>query len=803
MAVVVADLVAKLRVDNSELQTGVQAATQQLKGVQQQAELTQRALEIMAAAAARTGGGSAAGWMDIYQRSGAQPTQAALAQATLEAQKTTAAHQESAKAAEKTGAAVQQAVVHTRTAAVAAEEVSKGWNASESSIVRFASALVGVNLGISLIAGAGRMLHGIIMDTATAQIVWEQSLMRTSALYGSLGGSVVAVSQAQAQAPGMEGGQQEFLSANLNARYLGSRFGVSQASIYGLTSAAGRVSSAFGYDAAAREDLQARMLAFTEVGGSGLRNITGTEGDPLSIARRLGGVSGGQLAALTPGQLREAQAQIATLDANQTALRGAADVRGLVQIQAEKEKMLSQAQDALQNSIEGIRPAGMALGPAGAPERRMLPSLLPSGTPAMGGGFTLEAPSVLTNAVREAQKAFDDAKQAVIGTTTALAENKAALEKMGITYGTATFRLLGFTGNPEDPRSIARGDIASQAQQAVADRARSALATFAMPAAEIAALATNDAWQQAKQNFVAQQAQQQQDNGIKEWLQGQGPGGAAAIADAERRVRANDALRAANTANDLAGLLVAEKQSDIEAISLQYRERALNVEKETIGLRRTETQISLDNLKTTETLIQAQQRALPSGIALANLGYEQQLNVAVAMQKQAGIIRGEDVSGLPSWDELITRGQTLTLDQAKMTPAALRAQHEVDVAGYAATAGGLAAGAAQIPLTRASLNLGLAQYADDPARLAAELGLTGAQGTALSTGVAVRASTVNLSNASLTVNVSGTVRLADDAIKAAAQAAYDQVEQALRDGIVESDQGAPPVSPDLVGARHQ
>jgi hypothetical protein len=140
-------------------------------------------------------------------------------------------------------------------------------------------------------------------------------------------------------------------------------------------------------------------------------------------------------------------------------------------------------------------------------------------------------------------------------------------------------------------------------------------------------------------------------------------------------------------------------------------------------------------------------------------------------------------------------------DIAELAPAALRAAQGVTVAGQAAEAGALRGQAAQIPLTREQINLMLAQLTDEPSRIAAERRLLGAQGGALAAGQAERAATAALADVTLVVNANGTVRLAEDAIQAAAQSAFDQVEKLLREGLAESSQGGVPASDQLAGAR--
>lgn len=672
MTIVVSDLVAKVRAE------GVQEAATAVRAVGQEAAQTTRALEIMAAQFAKMHGGTAAQALDMFQRTGAQPTAAAMAEA--------------ARSAEKTTVAVQATVPHVQAAAKAAAEVHDGFRLSESSAVRFGAGILGIGLGLNLAAGAASLLHRAIEGVATAQLEWERSLVRTSVLYGTMGPSVVAISQAQSRAPGLLGSQQEFASANLNAAYLSNRFGISLGSITGLTSASGRVSSAYGYAQQEREALQARALAFAEGGGSSLRDISGTEGDALSIARRLGGVSGAQLGALTPQQLREAQLQIAAVDLNRAALQGTADQRGLIQVQAEKERLLAAAQGNLQNRLEG-----------GPTDDVRLRALITSQAPRNVLEAEQQQQQLAEIAARspesgvtQAQAAFEEAAKAVKDTTAALAEHRAALERLGVTYGTATFRLLGFEGSLEDPRSIARLNQAAAVQSSVAGQARSALPLRAMPEAERNALALDQAFQEARQNYVANDAQRALRNSAAIGEEFVNRGATGAIADAARRYQGYQVRNAATSAGDMAGRAGTEAQAQLSALDLQSESRRLAVAEQLAGYRREalgyEAQMApllsqqamlqdrmvvaaRDNLDSRRALIQAERAAQGPASALAERTYEQQRLELRAQISRASVRRGEgpteDIAGL-------RRQYRETELHPELDLAALDSQHAVD-----------------------------------------------------------------------------------------------------------------------------
>lgn len=684
MSTVVADLVARISAQ------GVQEAASQVRAVGAEAAQTARALEIMAAQFAKLHGGTAADALSMFQRTGAQPTAAAMAEA--------------AKATERMAAAAASAVAPTQSAARASEDVQKGWNASESSAVRFGASLVGVGLGISLIAGTARLLHEAISSVVDSQIAWEQSLVTVRGLYGSIGSAIIATSQAQAAAPGLLGSQQEFAQANLNASYLSRRYGLSASTVTGLTSSAGAASFALGQDEATRRDLQARALAFAEGGGSSLRAY-GVEGDPLSISRGLGGVSPAQLAAVTPSQLKQAQTLIATQGLDQFAIRGDQDQPGLLSRRAQLEKAQTEAQSALQTGLEG----------SGTTNQLASMQLSRRGLPA-----NPQAVAAAVN-VAELQKAVDDANAALKSNAAelgnhvkSLADATVALSKLGVEAGTAAFKLLGFGGSIEDRYSIARGDVGAQAQGAVTARARSAFPARAMSDTEIGALARGSAAQSVWQNYVAEQAQAEQANAVREQLQAivqTGPGNQRAAAgraldELPRREQAGVVTGMANRAGDLASRAGTEADAQLQAISLRSEERRLFVAEQLAGYRMQSLQAEAalapillqqanlqdrmvvaarDNLTSRRALIQAEQQALAATNVTSAYDYQAQRLELLAEQSRANVRAG----GAPTQDISSLRQQYRGLELQRATSgadlAALDAQRGVQVVGQQRT----------------------------------------------------------------------------------------------------------------------
>lgn len=661
MTIVVSDLVAKVRAE------GVQETATAVRAVGQEAAQTARALEIMAGQFAKLHGGTAAEALSMFQRTGAQPTATAMAEA--------------ARAAERTTVAVQASVPHVQAAARAAADVHDGFKLSESSAVRFGAGLLGIGLGLNLAAGAASLLHNAIGSLVEGQLTWERSLREVHGLYGSLAPQILATAQAQASLPGTLGTTQEFVQAALNARYLSSRFGQSQGSITELTTAAGRVADFQGLvDPAARAANQARFLQFAESGGSGLRDI-GLEGDPQSIAKRLGYSSGAALQGLLPQQVIEAQKLAATEQANRLAATATGDT-GLLARRTQAEKAVEEFQTRIQRGaqISTVEPIGPEL--AG-----FFPQNPPAGVQTYAQVYEAEG-----NRLREALKAITDE---LGNASTGAAKAAEDLRRLGLEAGGSTVRLLTFTGSLERSGTIARGDIAAQAQGSVAGRARSANPLALMTDTEIATQASNRAYQEAYQNYVAVQAQNAlaQSNPLKDFL----PGIPGAQEDAERRNRGYTVAGQANRAGDMAGRSGTEAQAQLSALDLQSEERRLGVAEQLAGYRREalgyEAQMApllsqqamlqdrmvvaaRDNLDSRRALIQAEQAAQGPASALAERTYEQQRLELRAQISRASVRRGEgpteDIAGL-------RRQYRETELHPELDLTALDSQHAVDV----------------------------------------------------------------------------------------------------------------------------
>lgn len=730
--VVIADLVARVRSE------GITEATTNIKAVGAEAAQTTRALEIMAQQFAKNFGGTSADALDMFKRTGAAPTAAAMAEA--------------AKEAEKAGAAVAAAVPHHQAAAKAANdhakaagEVSKGWTASESSIVRFGAGVLGVGLGLSLVTTAAKLVHDTIVGTVNASLDWERSLKNLSGLYGEASAKAAALATAQSGLPGVLGDQQEFAQAAINASPLALRYGLPQRLVDQLTTTGGRLAFATGMrDASERAQLQAQLVAAVTTGAA-LPPQYGIYTDAESTARQLGLTGAASLGAFTPQETMQARTANIISQGAQFADRANANQRALADAATAAEKAVEQARTALQATLEN----------GGAASRQP-----PLGT--FGSEFAYIPPPAEDNYGRNAdvqdaaarnlaavQEAADrnlaDAQnayaQALADSTKAQEYARMTTDQLTRSVDFAGAKLLSFFGSLEDPTSIAHGDILAQAQGAVSARSRSAIPVQGMGAAEIGALALGTTWQQAWQNFTASLAQDEQTNVIRRNLDAQagtgypigaeGPGldprqrtaAQRAIDQAGALEPVNRGIGQANTRAAQADITAAETQANLERITLTQRERGLALMRETVDLRRLDVQQQQMGLAATQNVIRAQQAGLPAQYALSDAQYQTGRAAVLAQARLARTLQGKDVSGLPSIEDLVQMNVQGQFATAEAGPAAFEANRAAELAQRPATAAGLAQQLTSSQLTNAQLSVDLKNLGDLPEQTALELEL--------------------------------------------------------------------------------
>lgn len=684
--VVVSDLVARVRAE------GYAETRQAVAAVGAEAKATAEQLDQLSRKFANSQSGSAAEWRTILERQH-------LSASAVAAQLGTAATNTT-----RLASATQQVVVPTQAAAKAAADLHEGFRLSESSVVRFGAGILGVGLGISLVAGTARILHNAITGIVDSQLAWERSTRIVTALYGQLGPQVMATAQAQAALPGGLSSQAENVQSAINARFLSSRYGLPQQAITDLTTSGVRLAGTLGLtDPRDRAQLQAQLVQFAESGGEGLRTITGTEGSPEMVARRLGMTATAGLQALTPQQLVEARRLMASADANRMAATST-DPDSLLSKRTELESQILAIQDQTRRSIgAGFQGSASLVEPLG-PE---LQGFFAGSPGAPSTGVDTERARLVT----QLQSQVEELTKSLGSAADAATRDEAALRKFGLTADSSAARLLNFTGSLTDPTSIAHGDIGAAAQAAVAARMRSSLPAFAMPDAEIRAIARQDAYQQARQDYYARTFQQSTNNAIREELQQRAAEETAAhqaerhgadqsltaltpaqraLQDADRRTAINTRIGQAQTVAGMLDIRTAETQANLEAITLTQRERGLQLMRETVDLRRLDVQQQQALITATQGVIRAQQAALPAQYRLADAQFQGSMASALAQQRVARNLRGADVSDLPTISQLIDMNVQAQFASAEAAPGALAAGRAVDLAQRPATAAALA-----------------------------------------------------------------------------------------------------------------
>jgi hypothetical protein len=587
MTVVVSDLVARIRSE------GVQETAQQIKAVGDNAQQTARALEIMAQAAAKSAPtqGSAAQILELFQKGNVQPTAAAMAQAASEMQKTAAAATQAAPAAQNLARAATEHAAAARSGAQAAQSVADGWKLSESSAVRFIAAITGVNVGLSIAAGAGRLLHDNIAASLEAAINLDRVSRGLTASYGAAGAAQAAVF-AQRLAP-QAGTTAATVGQALTAAAPLTQYGLTGAQTQALTARAADIAGRFGQPF---DQVAADVVRAVQTGGNQLEQY----GIKLDNARVKTEAYGGALSA-TFDRLTTSQ-QIAVrynLLLDQT--------RNLQGSAATSADTLSGAYDRLGASLDRLREKSGTLGAGGiqGPAEALAGWINQIAGPGASGGD----------------------RRAIVPDPNAPGGAR-------IIGGAPQFEVNGLPG------------------------------------------ATQPA---APPSFI-------------------GP----------VPLRGADLLGAqASNAQSLASRAQAEAQAQITAIQLQSEQRRLSVAVELAGYRAQElqtegalaplleqqanlqnriTQASRDNLDTRRQLVSAEQGALGAQAVTSAGQYDQNMAQAVARQRMARLLQGQDVSDLPSLDQLIQQNYRGQLIEAENAPNLVRSQRGVEVTQQQATA---------------------------------------------------------------------------------------------------------------------
>jgi len=587
-------------------------------------------------------------------------------------------------------------------------------------VLRFGLGVAGITSLLSL----ANKVQDTLAAIADNQFEWERSLRTTAGLYGDMAPDVERIARAQANLPDVVGTQGDFLQANLNAAYLTRRYGVPAGQVAQLTTTGGRLARVLGItDPAEQRRIQAQLLAGVESGGAQLRPF-GVELDEETLASRLGFRGPGALAALTPEQVREARGLLATEGVNQFITNARQRQATLLDARAGLQHELDVTASALTEGAENlgrgrVGEPGADVGaliqqlnqPPGAGTLDLVGQLLPAiNRPPFGPGT-----ATLQTAYDQAKAAVDANNEALAKLTQELGDAQSAqaeatrrLNELGVTAGGATAQLLSFEGSLEDVTSIARGDLAAQAQAQVAARAVVNPPGFRTPE-ELAASARQTAEQRAYDLFVSRQAQQQP-SAIREFLTRRanlaGPGlegvrepAQAALAEIERAQPLIEQVQQAQEEQRRAALISEAARSRITKLDLDYqraqlsvagqlsklRVQHLNVEEQLtpLLLRQADLQYRMTvdgrtNLDTERRLLYARQQALAPTEQLEDAQYRGAKARADLGAIGARMVRGtatrEDVMGMRG---LATEAVNASLDAAEALPGALEAGRAV------------------------------------------------------------------------------------------------------------------------------
>jgi hypothetical protein len=719
MAVEIGGLVARFQADTTDLQRGAQEAKGALAGVGQQAQRTAQEIDATAARMAKSLGGTAAEWRDILGKTGfdkvgqdAQQAATAIDQVAAATQRAATATR-AAQSARPSAAPVAPAAVTVASPAAARAQQATGGGADGfdgSSALRFAAGVAGVGLGLSIVTGIAEQIHAQIRQVVDDQLNWERSAKTLSGIYGDLGDHLQRVAESQASLPGALARQEVFAQTLISASDLRIRGTLDEAAIVRLSTAGDRAARAGGItDEHQQVALQRQIQQIVRSGGGSIPEL-GVFADPDIAARRLGYSGGQALQYGTPHEQASVTAALVLQDLNKFTEQANANQRAALEAVTNAQDAQNKARDALQTSLErsgvsaqftpqqvGGGLLGMLAGGFGAPGG------FDSGTAArvladeQARQASAQQQANVVEAERNLATASDEYVKALADQTRQAEESKRAFEEFDRSVAGAGARLASLFGDPKDPNSIAHADQFAQLQGSVAARSLHAIPAIGMLQGDIVAGATNNAYQAAYQNFVADTFQEERRNAIREELQrrvqfgpgAQRPAAARALEQASASEPVYQRLGEVQRASALVDMRSAETQAGLEQISLTQRERYVQLLRETLELRVRDVQQQREGVVAQMDVIRAQQQGMGAQYSLADANYASARTQALARQYMGRSIRGQSVAGLPSIDDLIQQNVNSQFDIAERAPAALEAGHRVEMAQRTATAAGL------------------------------------------------------------------------------------------------------------------
>lgn len=167
----------------------------------------------------------------VAESAGATQTREALRQVKTEVQAAEQANRQYAAQVKSTeianreqAAALRSTAQAARTAGQSVREVGGSFRVGGEDVLRFASALTGVELGLSIFASIGRKIHDAIGESISAQADAQNTARATAAAYGQAAEQFTRFATALSTQTGFT--QQSILEAALSARTLSQNYGL-------------------------------------------------------------------------------------------------------------------------------------------------------------------------------------------------------------------------------------------------------------------------------------------------------------------------------------------------------------------------------------------------------------------------------------------------------------------------------------------------------------------------------------------------------------------------------------------------
>ncbi len=231
MTVTVADLVVKYGADTTAADAGARRVQLGLKQSGDQARATGEQIDALAAKFAKSQGGTAEQWRNILQRTGVSAQQAAdmlgtsLAHTGTEAKATT----EQVRRLTTAGSGLKRGLDETGTAASKAGTQFHSFAGrigfTNAEWIRAGATLIGLNVGLNLVAGAAANLREGLKASIETQIESQRIARVTTASYGQQATAFTAFAQQLSQQTGYT--RNAILEAAISARTLSDNYGLS------------------------------------------------------------------------------------------------------------------------------------------------------------------------------------------------------------------------------------------------------------------------------------------------------------------------------------------------------------------------------------------------------------------------------------------------------------------------------------------------------------------------------------------------------------------------------------------------